>query len=346
MRVHRCRPCVACSAPRPRRCSRVVFEKINRCCFGSPRYVRPSVTGALRNCLHLCRTRRHLSYPSHTLCSCAGASLSSVPVRGCFQVREHGELQWLLACHTPVGWLNRMTQFKQKSAGDKNNATLGLYAYPVLQAADVLLYRATGRSTRVHPLLCAVSLARADSSVCRPRNGFVCVCVCVCVRVCVCVCRTMTVAVWAAYPFSRVFVWLSISHTYFHTVAYERPVAPFRLSFGNAASWSWAHFAGFGVGYVKTSCEHPVAAVPVGEDQKQHLELARSIATSFNHAVSHTVFPLPEPLISTDATMRIMSLRDGTKKMSKSDASEMSRIDLTGPDPRLLRCLLFQPAPL
>jgi tryptophanyl-tRNA synthetase len=127
-------------------------------------------------------------------------------------VPEHSQLGWILNCHTPLGWLNRMTQFKEKSGKNKEQASLGLYGYPVLQAADILLYHATH--------------------------------------------------------------------------------------------------------------------VPVGEDQKQHLELARDIAGAFNRAYAQEFFPLPEPLILPTAA-RIMSLRDGSKKMSKSDPSDYSRITLT-----------------
>lgn len=124
----------------------------------------------------------------------------------------HAELGWILGCHTPLGWLNRMTQFKEKAGKDKEKSSLGLYGYPVLQAADILVYKATH--------------------------------------------------------------------------------------------------------------------VPVGEDQKQHLELSRDIAGAFNRAYGDDYFPLPEPLIMKDGA-RIMSLRDGTKKMSKSDPSDWSRINLT-----------------
>jgi tryptophanyl-tRNA synthetase len=127
-------------------------------------------------------------------------------------VPAHAELSWLFSCFTPLGWLNRMTQFKEKAGKQRDNAGLGLYAYPVLMAADILLYKATH--------------------------------------------------------------------------------------------------------------------VPVGEDQKQHLELARDIAGAFNRRYEQEFFPLPEPQIFGAAT-RVMSLRDGTKKMSKSDASDMSRINLT-----------------
>jgi tryptophanyl-tRNA synthetase len=127
-------------------------------------------------------------------------------------IPAHPELAWILGCHTPLGWLNRMTQFKEKSGKTKESAGLGLYSYPVLQAADILVYKATH--------------------------------------------------------------------------------------------------------------------VPVGEDQKQHLELSRDIAGAFNRAVGQDFFPLPEPLIQEQGA-RIMSLRDGTKKMSKSDASDWSRINLT-----------------
>ena len=134
-------------------------------------------------------------------------------------VSEHCELAWILGCLTPLGWLNRMTHFKEKAGKHRENASLGLYAYPVLQAADILLYKATH--------------------------------------------------------------------------------------------------------------------VPIGEDQKQHLELSRDIAGTFNHRFGQEYFPLPEPLILGNAT-RVMSLRDGTKKMSKSDISEFSRIHLTD-DPDTIR---------
>jgi tryptophanyl-tRNA synthetase len=127
-------------------------------------------------------------------------------------VSAHAELGWLLGCLTPVGWLNRMTQFKEKAGKQRDMAGLGLYAYPVLMAADILLYKATH--------------------------------------------------------------------------------------------------------------------VPVGEDQKQHLELARDIAGAFNRRYERDFFPLPEPQIFGPAT-RVMSLRDGTKKMSKSDGSDYSRINMT-----------------
>lgn len=126
-------------------------------------------------------------------------------------VAGHSELAWLLGCLTPLGWLNRMTQFKEKAGKQRDNAGLGLYAYPVLMAADILLYKATH--------------------------------------------------------------------------------------------------------------------VPVGEDQKQHLELARDIAGAFNRRYDVEYFPLPEPQILGPAT-RVMSLRDGKSKMSKSDQSDYSRINL------------------
>jgi tryptophanyl-tRNA synthetase len=137
------------------------------------------------------------------------------------QVAEHAELAWVFNCVARLGWLNRMTQFKEKAGKDRENASVGLYAYPTLMAADILVYRATH--------------------------------------------------------------------------------------------------------------------VPVGEDQKQHLELSRDIAQKFNndfgksiqaHGYGDAFFPQPEPLIQGPAT-RVMSLRDGSKKMSKSDASDQSRINLT-----------------
>ncbi len=138
------------------------------------------------------------------------------------QVRAHAELAWVLNCVARVGWLDRMTQFKDKTVkGNREGASVGLYTYPVLQAADILLYRATH--------------------------------------------------------------------------------------------------------------------VPVGDDQKQHLELARDIAAKFNSDYGVDLFILPEPVIGgaskagqhVGGQARVMSLRDGTAKMSKSDASDASRIDLT-----------------
>ncbi len=137
------------------------------------------------------------------------------------RVAEHAELAWIFDCVARLGWLNRMTQFKEKAGKDRENASIGLYNYPVLMAADILLYRATH--------------------------------------------------------------------------------------------------------------------VPVGDDQKQHLELTRDIAQKFNNDFAASIaeqgygdafFPLPEPLIQGPAT-RVMSLRDGTKKMSKSDPSEYAHIALT-----------------
>jgi len=126
-------------------------------------------------------------------------------------VSGHAELAWILNCVARIGWLNRMTQFKDKAGKDKEKASVGLYIYPNLMAADILLYKATH--------------------------------------------------------------------------------------------------------------------VPVGADQKQHLELCRDVAQKFNNDFKKNVFPLPEPLIQKNIS-RVMSLRDGTKKMSKSDESSYSRIDL------------------
>jgi tryptophanyl-tRNA synthetase len=137
------------------------------------------------------------------------------------QVAAHAELAWVFNCVARMGWLSRMTQFKEKAGKDRENASVGLFAYPALMAADILVYRATH--------------------------------------------------------------------------------------------------------------------VPVGDDQKQHLELCRDIAQKFNNDFSESIsahghtegfFPLTEPIIQGPG-MRIMSLRDGTKKMSKSDASDYSRINLT-----------------
>jgi len=131
-------------------------------------------------------------------------------------VPAHPELAWILNCTARMGWLNRMTQFKEKSGKSREGASVGLFAYPVLQAADVLLYQATH--------------------------------------------------------------------------------------------------------------------VPVGEDQKQHIELARDIALKFNNDFDVELFIAPEPYIGGGTAARVMSLRDGSAKMSKSDPSEQSRIHLTDSD--------------
>ncbi len=128
-------------------------------------------------------------------------------------VPAHSELAWVLSCTARMGWLSRMTQFKEKSGKSREGASIGLFAYPVLQAADILLYRATH--------------------------------------------------------------------------------------------------------------------VPVGDDQKQHIELARDIAIKFNTDFDVELFVPPEPFIGGGAAARVMSLRDGNAKMSKSDPSDMSRINLT-----------------
>src|ERR1700761_3667901 len=142
-----------------------------------------------------------------------GVDPAKSPIFNQGQVPEHAELAWIFNCVARLGWLDRMTQFKEKSGKHKERASVGLYTYPVLMAADILVYKATH--------------------------------------------------------------------------------------------------------------------VPVGEDQKQHLELARDIAKKFNNDFgAPDFFPLPEPVITGTAT-RVMSLRDGTKKMSKSDESDMSRINLT-----------------
>jgi len=128
------------------------------------------------------------------------------------RVPQHAQLAWVFNCVARLGWLNRMTQFKEKAGKNRENATVGLYAYPTLMAADILVYQATH--------------------------------------------------------------------------------------------------------------------VPVGEDQKQHLELTRDIAQAFNSAYGQDFFPLPEPQIFGSAT-RVMSLRNGQSKMSKSDESDYSRINMT-----------------
>ncbi|MDA7426277.1 tryptophan--tRNA ligase [Thalassococcus lentus] len=128
------------------------------------------------------------------------------------QVSQHAELGWIFNCVARMGWMKRMTQFKDKAGKNAENASLGLFGYPALMAADILIYHATH--------------------------------------------------------------------------------------------------------------------VPVGEDQKQHLELTRDVAAKFNHDFGVDFFPMTEPVIEGAAT-RVMSLRDGTKKMSKSDPSDLSRINMT-----------------
>ena len=128
------------------------------------------------------------------------------------RVPQHAQLAWIFNCVARLGWLNRMTQFKEKAGKNREQASVGLYSYPILMAADILTYKATH--------------------------------------------------------------------------------------------------------------------VPVGEDQKQHLELTRDIAQAFNSFYEKDVFPLPEPQIFGSAT-RVMSLRNGTAKMSKSDPSDYSRINMT-----------------
>ncbi|MFD1697438.1 tryptophan--tRNA ligase [Roseibium aestuarii] len=178
-------------------------------------------------------TLRHATREVTAAYLAAGIDASKSIIFNQSQVREHAELAWIFNCVARMGWLNRMTQFKEKAGKNKENASVGLFAYPNLMAADILAYRATH--------------------------------------------------------------------------------------------------------------------VPVGDDQKQHLELTRDIAAKFNNDFAASIkelglgvpnptpspetpeqvyFPLTEPMIAGPAT-RIMSLRDGTKKMSKSDPSDLSRINLT-----------------
>ena len=142
----------------------------------------------------------------------AGLNPDNVTIFQQSNVSEHSELAWILSCFTQMGWLNRMTQFKDKAGKNKETANLGLYSYPVLMAADILLYNAN--------------------------------------------------------------------------------------------------------------------IVPVGEDQKQHIELTRDIAISFNKKVGKEIFTIPDVVIDSKAK-RIMSLKDASKKMSKSDPSDLSRINMS-----------------
>ncbi|WP_425071212.1 tryptophan--tRNA ligase [Sagittula sp. S175] len=167
---------------------------------------------AITNVLNDAQALRH-----NTRELCAGFIASGVdPEKSILfnqsQVPGHAELGWIFNCVARMGWMQRMTQWKDKAGKNTQNASLGLFAYPALMAADILLYHATH--------------------------------------------------------------------------------------------------------------------VPVGEDQKQHVELTRDIALKFNHDFGVDFFPIPEPVIEGTAT-RVMSLRDGSKKMSKSDPSDASRINLT-----------------
>jgi tryptophanyl-tRNA synthetase len=151
-------------------------------------------------------------YKSTAALLASGVDISKTVLFAQSDVKEHPELAWILNCMTPIGWLGRMTQFKDKSGKNEEKASCGLFSYPVLMAADILLYK---------PEL-----------------------------------------------------------------------------------------------------------VPVGEDQKQHLELTRDIVNSVNAKFKKEILTVPECLIQGAAT-RVMSLRDGSKKMSKSDSSDMSRIHLS-----------------
>ncbi|MGZ3306009.1 MAG: tryptophan--tRNA ligase [Asticcacaulis sp.] len=156
-----------------------------------------------------------LTAQTREICACylaAGVDPAKATIFPQSAVPAHAELGWLLNCVARLGWLDRMTQFKDKAGKDKERASIGLYTYPVLQAADILLYKATH--------------------------------------------------------------------------------------------------------------------VPVGEDQRQHLELTRDVAKKFNHDYGVDFFPVPETLYQGPGA-RVMSLRDGTAKMSKSDPSDNSRINLT-----------------
>ena len=141
------------------------------------------------------------------------------------KVSAHSETAWILSCVARMGWLNRMTQFKEKAGNDKEKASIGLYSYPVLMASDILLYDTTH--------------------------------------------------------------------------------------------------------------------VPVGDDQKQHLELCRDIAQRFNNDFeAENFFSIPEPLIQKQFS-RIMSLKDGLKKMSKSDLSDLSRINLTDEKDQIINKIIY-----
>ncbi|MCP5075158.1 MAG: tryptophan--tRNA ligase [Rhodobacteraceae bacterium] len=166
---------------------------------------------AITVCHHPDTLRHHPRQPAPAYIPCGLDPAKSILFNQS-QVSAHAELGWLFSCVARLGWMNRMTQFKDKAGKNAEKTSLGLYAYPSLMAADILVYHATH--------------------------------------------------------------------------------------------------------------------VPVGEDQKQHVELTRDIANKFNHDFKTDFFPEPEPIIDGAAT-RVMSLRDGTKKMSKSDPSDLSRINMT-----------------
>lgn len=155
---------------------------------------------------------RNAVYNTAAALLASGLDTNKVTIFAQSDVKEHAELGWILNCMTPIGWLKRMTQFKDKAGKDQESASCGLFSYPVLMAADILLYNAD--------------------------------------------------------------------------------------------------------------------LVPVGEDQKQHLELTRDIAGAVNRKFSKEILKVPEPLIQ-GVTTRVKSLRDGLKKMSKSDLSDQSRINIS-----------------
>ena len=177
-------------------------------------------------------------------------------------VSAHAELAWILSCHTPLGWLNRMTQFKEKAAIGNDEAALKMLTILV---ADLL----KGGNAQIHP----------DTPPGYAEKKMLPI-------------------------FMKAFNGIQANKDKAQLGLYSYPVL----------------MAADIIGYHATH-------VPVGEDQKQHLELARDIAGAFNRACGTEFFPLPEPLIMPTAA-RIMSLKDGTKKMSKSDPSDLSRITL------------------
>jgi tryptophanyl-tRNA synthetase len=180
-------------------------------------------------------------------------------------VAEHSELAWILSCHTPMGWLNRMTQFKEKiKASQKNSTQL---------REDVSKF-----------LLLVIDGMKNDNVI---KDKYI-----------------------------------SMGVKLFEGAAKEEEQ---KIANAPLGLYSYPVLMAADILLYKTS------HVPVGEDQKQHIELARDIAGAFNRAYGQNgqdIFPIPEPVIAAEAA-RIMSLRDGTKKMSKSDESDYSRINLT-----------------
>ena len=185
-------------------------------------------------------------------------------------VSAHAELAWILSCHTPLGWLDRMTQFKDKAG---------------IKGRDIGFYH---RDAREAYRMLTKAISTVDESSTRTELDV----------------RFIKELMEHLEQSQKLYEDLELRRGKTQLGLYSYPVL----------------MAADIIGYHATH-------VPVGEDQKQHLELARDIAGAFNRAYGEEFFPLPEPLIMPTAA-RIMSLKDGTKKMSKSDPSDLSRITL------------------